>query len=346
MPNKYVLFFLLFCTNVIFAQTIKGVVYDENKETIAGANVYLDGTSTGTITDEHGKYELRVTNRINTTLVIGYIGYESEIIENPFQNPEQKIYLIPKETPLKEVVVMHDGFSRADKLKIFREEFLGKTKAGKSCKILNESDISFSYDTKRNQLYAFSAVPILIQNNYLGYEIAFSLIEFRLDFTRKSIKSADIYRNFFAGTTFYKDISNGKRSYIDKRKKTFSGSQMQFFRDLSKNIWNKKNFQLYDGSYVTNANDHFQISKNSGIYVATIINETSEKKTQPLTIENNFHKSFNLLYNKSEQSNVVFNTKVFHIDEYGNNADFNVVSFGGALGRKRAGDMLPMDFVE
>ena len=338
-------FLLLFLSSGLYAQTLSGTVFDENKETIAGASVYLDGTSIGTITDDQGKYELHAAKKINTTLVIGFIGYESKIIDNPFQNPEQKIYLVPKETHLKEVVVVADGFSRADKLKIFREEFLGKTKAGRSCKILNESDISFSYDTKRKQLAAFSSVPILIQNNYLGYEIAFSLIEFRIDFTAKTINSADVYSNFFAGTTFYRDQTKGKKTYFEKRKKTYYGSQMQFFKNLTQNLWNKKNFQLFDGSYMTNPTDHFQIRKNSGIYVVTITG-TEKKKPESLTATGNFYKSFNLLYNKYQQSSVVFNTNVFHIDEYGNNEDFDVVSFGGELGKKRAGDMLPMDFVE
>ena len=327
------------------SQTLSGIVFDENNETIAGASVYLDGTSIGTITDDQGKYELHAANKINTTLVIGFIGYESKIIADPFANPQQKIHLIPKETTLKEVTVVADGFSRADKLQIFREEFLGKTKAGRSCKILNEADISFSYDTKTNRLAAFSTVPILIQNNYLGYEIAFSLVEFYIAFSTKSVKSVDVYSNYFAGTTFYKDVSNGKKSYSDKRKKTYDGSQMQFFKNLTQNIWNKKSFQLFEGSYLTNPDEHFRIAKNSGIYVVTI-QETVKKKPQSLIADDNFHKSFNLLYNKSQQSNVVFNTTVFHIDEYGNNEDFDVVSFGGELGKKRAGDMLPMNFTE
>ena len=345
MKLHFYTFLLVLFVSKMHSQTLSGIVFDENKETIAGASVYLDGTSIGTITDENGEYELRAANKINTALVIGFIGYESKIIADPFENQEQKIYLIPKETHLKEVTVIADGFSRADKLQIFREEFLGKTKAGRSCKILNEADISFSYDTKTNRLSAFSSVPIVIQNNYMGYEISFSLIEFYISFSRKSIKSADVYSNYFAGTTFYKDLSTRKKSYADKRKKTYYGSQMQFFKNLSQNVWNKKSFQLFDGSYPANPNEHFRIVKNSGIYVVTI-NETCKKKPQSLNADPNFRKAFNLLYNKFQQSNVTFNTGVFHIDEYGNNKDFDVVSFGGELGKKRAGDMLPMNFTE
>ncbi|GEP50958.1 hypothetical protein FNO01nite_16300 [Flavobacterium noncentrifugens] len=345
MRYYFYTFLLVVCSLKMHSQTLSGIVFDENKETIAGASVYLDGTSIGTITDDQGKYELHAANKINTTLVIGFIGYESKIIANPFENPNQKIYLVPKETHLKEVTVIADGFSRADKLKIFREEFLGKTKAGRSCKILNETDISFSYDTKTNQLAAFSSVPIQIQNNYLGYEIAFSLVDFYVNFNLKSIKSADVYSSYLAGTTFYKDNIKKKKAYLEKRKKTYYGSQMHFFRNLSKNIWDKKSFQLFEGSYLANPNDHFQIQKNAGIYTITI-KDSTKKKPKSLSDDGSFYKSFNLLYDKSEQSNVVFKSNTFHVDEYGNNEDFDVVLFGGELGKKRAGDMLPMNFTE
>lgn len=345
MKRYFYTFLLAIFISGMHAQTLSGIVFDENKETIAGASVYLDGTSIGTITDDQGKYELHVASKINTTLVIGFIGYESKVVANPFENPEQKVYLVPKETHLKEVTVVADGFSRADKLKIFREEFLGKTKAGRSCEILNEADISFSYDTKKNQLSAFSSVPIQIQNNYLGYEIAFSLVDFYVNFNLKSIKSADVYSSYLAGTTFYKDKSDGKKAYFGKRKNTYLGSQMHFFRTLSKNIWGKKSFQLFDGSYLANPNDHFQIQENAGIYTITIT-DSAKKKPKSLSDDGSFYKSFNLLYDRSEQSNVVFKSNTFHVDEYGNNEDFDVVSFGGELGKKRAGDMLPMNFTE
>lgn len=47
--------------------TISGTVTDSNKEAVIGANVLLKGTSTGTITDVEGKYQLTVPE--NGTLV-------------------------------------------------------------------------------------------------------------------------------------------------------------------------------------------------------------------------------------------------------------------------------------
>ncbi len=83
------------CSN-LHSQLLNGTVYDENKQTIPGASVYLDGTSIGTVTDDNGNYKLAVANKINTILVASFIGYESYFVQNPFENPTVKIQLVPK----------------------------------------------------------------------------------------------------------------------------------------------------------------------------------------------------------------------------------------------------------
>jgi len=340
--KKTLLFICCLLSFTVFSQIITGTVYDENKEPIPGASVYLDGTSIGTITNDHGRYELHSAQKINTTLVVSYIGYQPKFINNPFENNNQEIYLIPKETTLKEVTVQADGFKRADKLKIFRQEFLGKTKAGKSCKILNEDDIVFGY--KNKQLSASSQIPIRIYNPYLGYEMEFSLSDFHVLFHQKSISPADIYTSFFAGTIFYKDLTTPKKNYSKKRQKTYSGSQMQFFRNLSQKKWNRKNFMLFDGSYPCNPNDYFIVQPQSENYTVLLKNQV--QKSQQLSMDKGFSQTLNLLYDGKEQSSVVFKTDTFTIDAFGNNSNIDQILFGGDMGTKRVADMLPLDFQE
>lgn len=65
----------LFCATIVFAQTIKvtGQVTDEAEEAIIGASVRVAGTSTGTVTDIDGRFELQVEK--GSLLEISYIGY-------------------------------------------------------------------------------------------------------------------------------------------------------------------------------------------------------------------------------------------------------------------------------
>lgn len=64
--------------------SLNGMVRDAGtKEVLIGANVYLLGTSIGTITDARGSFSLSGVTVGNHTLVISYIGYES--YEEQFQ---------------------------------------------------------------------------------------------------------------------------------------------------------------------------------------------------------------------------------------------------------------------
>jgi len=54
---------------------VSGIITDANGEPIIGANVAVKGTSTGTITDIDGKFDIEVP--ANTILNITYIGYQS-----------------------------------------------------------------------------------------------------------------------------------------------------------------------------------------------------------------------------------------------------------------------------
>lgn len=72
---------LLLSFNIAQAQhTVKGTVTDsESGETIVGANIVIEGSSTGTITDLDGKYEITAENG-EQSLVFSYIGYENQVI--------------------------------------------------------------------------------------------------------------------------------------------------------------------------------------------------------------------------------------------------------------------------
>lgn len=57
--------------------TVKGTVVDTKGEAIPGVNVLVKGTTTGTMTDLDGKYQLAGANA-NTVLVFSCIGYEAQ----------------------------------------------------------------------------------------------------------------------------------------------------------------------------------------------------------------------------------------------------------------------------
>ena len=79
MRNFVILLFLL-VSFIAKSQTgtIKGFVFDsETGEPIIFTNVYLDGTSFGSTTDENGLYVISRIPAGNYTLMVKYLGYET-----------------------------------------------------------------------------------------------------------------------------------------------------------------------------------------------------------------------------------------------------------------------------
>ena len=69
--------FLLFSLLSV-GQNITGIVSDENGVPLPGANVVIDGTSTGVSTDFDGNFEIAASQ--GQVLAISFIGYTTQYI--------------------------------------------------------------------------------------------------------------------------------------------------------------------------------------------------------------------------------------------------------------------------
>ncbi|MFK7936913.1 MAG: carboxypeptidase-like regulatory domain-containing protein, partial [Saprospiraceae bacterium] len=75
------LMMVLGCFSVVLAQrTISGTITDDAGEALIGASVLVKGTTTGTVTDFDGNYELTIPDG-TTTLTASYTGYSTQDIE-------------------------------------------------------------------------------------------------------------------------------------------------------------------------------------------------------------------------------------------------------------------------
>ncbi|MDX1272447.1 carboxypeptidase-like regulatory domain-containing protein, partial [Bizionia paragorgiae] len=78
MLNKIaVLFFSVFAVQLSYSQaTIKGTIFNENKETVAFANVLIKGTVKGTASNETGSFELKNLSWGDYTIEISSVGFK------------------------------------------------------------------------------------------------------------------------------------------------------------------------------------------------------------------------------------------------------------------------------
>lgn len=110
----YLLFFILSLSgaSLVQAQSITGVVTDGlSGETLPGVNIFLKGTTIGTVTDINGSYTLNLTPGSHT-VVFSYIGYshrEEAITIAADETSILNIDLVPEATTFEELVVVGYG---------------------------------------------------------------------------------------------------------------------------------------------------------------------------------------------------------------------------------------------
>ncbi len=96
--------------------TIKGTISDDDTgETLIGASVVIKGTTTGTVTDIDGNFNLKVDQNPPLTLVIDFLGYQSqEITVNSFDD-KVKVALGTDKVLISEVEVVGSRISEKTK---------------------------------------------------------------------------------------------------------------------------------------------------------------------------------------------------------------------------------------
>lgn len=121
------LLFTLLLSSFCFAQkaTVSGVILDKeyDNEPLAFANIMLKGTSTGTSTDENGKYSLTVSPGSHV-LVVGFLGYKTVEIPFTVKANEKKVinYTLETEGVTLDDVVLTVTVSKESEQALLQEQ--------------------------------------------------------------------------------------------------------------------------------------------------------------------------------------------------------------------------------
>lgn len=337
MKNVIFLYFLIFSINC-FSQKITGKVFNKDNIALSAANIYLDGTTISTLSDENGNFTLDYDPKANNILVISFVGYENEYVTGFDFKKDLIIHLSPSKNELKEVVVNRkDMFTRAQKLKIFKAYFIGKTVNSEKVIIQNEDDIYFKYDKQNFILKAFSDKPLNIINPSLGYKIIYDLQNFEVTFSSLSISALDVVKDFYAGLSHFEEIDNST-NIATRREEAYKGSQINFFRNLANGTWSKDQFMLFQDDKKVFSSNCFKIFNEEYFTRVEVVKQSK-------AVENkNSVASFDLLFNNKEKSSVIFETNTFNIYKYGNNSNIENIVFTGIIADERIAEMLPLNY--
>lgn len=322
---KKIITISIYCIVTNFnGQNIKGYVLDEiTKEPLISASVYFNNTTLGVITNNKGYFEIEKP-KIKTELVISFLGYKDKIIKEFNEEKINNFLMIIKSNELDEVIIYYnDPLTREQKLRMFRKDFLGNIK-NKKCKIENENDLILRYNSRNKTLKVRSKKPIIIFNDYLGYKLEFSLIQFLTEYKGFGGKKVSYY-----GTTKFSTLTQ-KKKYIKRRKKTYLGSTLHFMRSIYTNSLKLNKFGFIKKGMIVNAKSLIEIK---------VIKKIAHIKTKTDTLSIVYYK------NKiNKQSKIIIESREFIIDEYGNYSSNPQILFSGEMGSQKTCQMLPLNY--
>ncbi|MGF1671845.1 MAG: DUF5686 family protein [Balneolaceae bacterium] len=127
--KTFILLLLLFPVTLSAQQTIRGIVLDaESNEPLPSANILIEDSYTGTITNREGEFILSI-EKLPATLIFRYIGYQTETVRiTEFDSENLEVKLKPAVVEMDEIVVTEKdpGLSIMElvieRKKIWREE--------------------------------------------------------------------------------------------------------------------------------------------------------------------------------------------------------------------------------
>lgn len=147
MKKLFLLFFFTLTTLISFGQIICGQVLDqETRKPVDYASVFINGTFLGTTTNEDGEFELDVTSQSGRAIQISALGYRSSSLNRVIEGKNYEVLLEKTLYEILEVAVETESLvkERARCMRIFKDEFLGRSRNARNCIIMNEGDISFN----------------------------------------------------------------------------------------------------------------------------------------------------------------------------------------------------------
>ena len=241
---------VLLLTVSLFSQTrIDGRIVDKStSEPLVGVNVFFSKTTWGATTDDNGFYTLTNIPAGQYELVVSMIGYEVEreqmIIKSDerftlnFRLQSRAILMSEINVTAKTDRVWKKSYDR------FRRSFLGTSKNGESCLILNEFVLTF--DDSGQYFKAKASQPIRIENPELGYRITYILDDFEIDGTEVR----------YAGDHYYESMSSKSKRQLKKweknRKKAYNGSLRHLLKTLTDRF--DLRFTINNGMIIQNDN--------------------------------------------------------------------------------------------
>jgi len=135
-------------TYKLTTNSVRGKVVDSNGEPLPGANVVVEGTTIGTVTDLDGNYSITIPNN-SSQLTYSFIGFNSKTL--PISNSVMNIALEEDLMQLEEVVVIGYGTQKKESLTGALQGRAAGINIDKSIKVRGTSSLAIPTAQVENQ---------------------------------------------------------------------------------------------------------------------------------------------------------------------------------------------------
>ena len=228
---------------ITYAQTtttLSGYVADATTgKPMPFANVYLNGSTHGTTTNEQGHFSLGGVPLGTVEVVASFVGYQPQRLTLRIDDAQPKtanFRLKPGDQTLATVTVRGNPKKWQQHLKQFKKQLLGEPFGGQ-CEIMNSDALSFHEE--KGHLTATATEPLVIENHALGYKIWYDLLYF--DGTFQKV--------YYAGTTRFEELKPADDRQANRfrrnRLAAYKGSTRHLMASLIDSTYEQEGFLVY-----------------------------------------------------------------------------------------------------
>jgi hypothetical protein len=239
---------------------VTGKVIDgKSGQPLAGASVFCQNTTVGTVSKNDGGFSLRLANG-GYDMIVSYTGYETRVIrigKDHKENDSLTVELKEEDKSLEQAVVtgsaeVADGWNKYGQF--FLDNFIGTTPNAAQCVLENKEALKFYFYKKRNKLRVKTTADLVITNNALGYKIKYQLDSFVYDYGT-NVSS-------YTGYPLFEKLSGTpeqEAAWKDNRLYAYSGSRLHFIRSWYDSTLQYEGFvlELTDSNRLTTIDDPY-----------------------------------------------------------------------------------------
>ena len=204
------------------------------------ANVYINGSTRGAVTDEKGYYTLTGVPLGTVEIAASFVGYQPVAQKIRFDNasPQKASFRLEASVQMLDAVTVRGnpkGWERH--LRQFKKLLFGEPFGGQ-CLLVNGEVLHFKED--KGHLYATANEPLIIENQALGYRLIYALQHF------DAIPSGNV---FSAGTARFEELKpeNERQANRFRRNRllAYQGSIRHLMVSLIDNTFGQAGFLIY-----------------------------------------------------------------------------------------------------